>query len=266
MRSINNKGISLIGLIIVVLIIAVLATAIFLWINPVEIIGDAKDKKRTQDVALIARAIAEYTNDHGGALPILGNVSTTKQVLCASQSGSSLSCDGDSNSCVRIAHSDFYNNYMPELPIDPDKAADTDTGYYLEKDERGQLVVGACSTYGSDTVSTTPGILVSCDAYAGGYCWYLATGEDQDCDTTCAEYSLDCVTNITYGPDLDSGASCYAALGRAFGGTCGSECDETSSNFPPDIAADFSECHYQNSVFNCSQAPGLGYFSICPCQ
>ncbi|MBT6691052.1 type II secretion system protein [Candidatus Parcubacteria bacterium] len=263
----ERQGLTLVGLIMVTMIIVILGSAVFMWVDPVAKIGEAKDQRRREAVLMLAEAIAEYTHDHKGALPVLGSVvNGTKKVLCESQGGSNVSCSGDSADCLRIAHRDFYSDYLQQLPIDPDKSANTDTGYYLEKDSNGQLVVGACSTYGSSAITKTTSVSVSCLAYAGGYCWEIATATTDDCDAVCSDADKVCVEKVKYGPDVDSSGTAYCDLNMAFGAACGTVCFEASApGFTPANLADGSICGTRTTFFDCTNA-SAGYNNICPCE
>lgn len=253
------------GMIITVLVITVLVTAAFFWLDPLARIGTAKDERRRGDVNLISRAISDYVKDNKGALPVLGAVTTDKKTLCKEQGGTSLSCGGDSQVCIRIADPDFYSNYLGDLPLDPDKTANTDTGYYLQKDSDGNLVVGACSTYGSGTITATSGVKVTCDGYAGGYCWVADDADSHDCDTACSDVGLTCVSGVTYGPDTNSGGSDYCALNLALGGTC-DDCYTAASGDAPSISDDGVDCYIQTEVVPCDDVSDSFKFPVCPCE
>ncbi|RJQ33487.1 type II secretion system protein [Candidatus Parcubacteria bacterium] len=265
-KSQNNQGMSLLGLVIVVLIIAILGTAVFLWVDPAARVGGAKDQKREQDVLSISNAIADYVNDHQGALPVLGSVTTAKKTLCTVQGGSNITCGADTLPCLRIADEEFYDKYLWQLPIDPNKSANTDTGYYLQKDVNGKLVVGACSTYGSTAVTKITSVKVNCSAYGGGHCWYLGSSTNEDCDNVCADNGLVCIEKASYGSDVSSGGSGFCALNRALGGesVCGSGCTLTTTDSPGNYDGS-SSCIYREYPLDCSQKDS-NYFNLCPCQ
>jgi len=260
----NKNGFaSLINLIVTVAVIAVVATAAFVWIDPVERIGTAKDKRRTQDISILKNAIAQYANDHKGVLPILGDVDTNKKVICSTQSGSNLTCDGESQLCLTIDDSDFLAKYIGELPVDPDKSSATDSGYFLKKDSDNKLVVGACAKYGASPVVATTTTMVRCSAYGGGYCWNIS-GDNQTCDAYCSSINKECVDLVDYGP---SAGDTNCLLNLAFGDCdSGASCEAGSSNNPPKVVDDYSICYYQANPVDCSVAAGSGYFNICPCQ
>ena len=52
-------------------------------------------------------------------------------------------------------------------------------------------------------------IKVSCAAYGGGYCWYLGTTLNANCNAECLDIGLDCVTNAMYGPDRKSDGTVF---------------------------------------------------------
>jgi type II secretory pathway pseudopilin PulG len=264
----KKQGLTLVGMIMVTMILVILATAVFMWVDPVAKIGDTKDQRRQEAMLMLAEAISEYTYDHKGALPVLGSVTTsTKKVLCESQSGDDVSCGGDTARCLRIAHEDFYSNYLQQLPIDPDKSANTDTGYYLKKGSNNALLIGSCSSYGSEAIISTTSIKVTCDAYAGGYCWYSAPAADYSCDNTCVGIDKVCVDRAQYASDVDSDGVGFCALSRDIADSyyeCGSGCELTTTNSPGKIFG-ASACKYREYPIDCSRKDS-NYRNLCPCE
>ena len=64
----KQKGFTLIELIIVIAIIALLAAATFVAVNPAKRIGDANNAQRWSDVTAIADAWSTYVADNTGTL------------------------------------------------------------------------------------------------------------------------------------------------------------------------------------------------------
>lgn len=255
----NNIGFSLLSLMITVVLIVILSTLVFLWIDPLAQTGAAKDNARVQAVNVLAVAIKQYSNEHSGALPVLGSITTSsKKVLCSTQSGASVDCGLSSEACLRIADPDFYT-YIHQLPIDPDKTSEQDTGYYLQKDNvTGQLIVGVCNPYDT-AINKTFGLKVSCDAYAGGYCWKISDTASQNCNSVCSANGLTCVESVSYGPDVD----CALNLGLATSSTaCDTSCSSGSivGNYPS-----ATSCYYNTGPVSCT-ATVTSYLNICPCQ
>jgi type II secretory pathway pseudopilin PulG len=260
----NKKGFSMAQLIITVAVIAVLSASVLLWVDPLARIGTAKNKKRSQNIGILAAAIADYAGEHKGALPVLGAVTTDKKVLCSSQGGSNLSCDGDSQLCL-IVDSEFLN-YIGQLPRDPDKTSNADSGYYLQKDANGNLVVGACETYDSETITNLPNLKVSCAVYGGGYCWYLGDTINSTCDTACSALSLDCVKNISDVDDVDSSGTAFCGINKALTGDCGDSCTSAATSTPPWASDDSVECAIQDKISTCHTASGALKYPVCVCN
>jgi len=64
-----KKGFTLIELLIVIAIIAIIAGAVLVAINPAKRIGEANNSARWSELNSLASAIAQYTVDNGGAAP-----------------------------------------------------------------------------------------------------------------------------------------------------------------------------------------------------
>jgi len=259
----NYYGFTLVQLIVTMAVLLVLAAAVFSWVDPLARVGEAKNKRRIQDLNLLATALSNYAGDHNGVLPVLGTISTSKKVLCSSQGGSNLSCAGDSQLCLTV--DDGFDKYLGALPIDPDKSSAADTGYYLQKDASNNLIIGSCSSYNSETISNNPRLKVSCSAYGGGYCWYLGATLNVDCDTVCAANNLSCVKNITYGPDKNAGGTAFCRLNKDLAGDCSSTCVSASAGSPP-YASGSADCGIQTGTVTCNQSPGALNYAICACD
>lgn len=260
----NYAGFTLPQLIITLSVVLILAASVVFWLDPLARIGDAKDKRRKNDIAMIADALSDYSKDHKGRLPILGVVNTYKKVLCASQSGSNLSCDGTSQLCLTV-DDDFYK-YLGQLPVDPDKTSTADTGYYLIKDDDGTLEVGACDTYGSDEISLDTRIEVNCARYGGGYCWYKASSYNLDCDAVCAGLGLNCVDNFRYGADVDSNNDLFCMLNKSFVVNCQTTCSAAATSTPPRISSAGENCTAQLQSSTCYTPVGASYYALCACE
>ncbi|MFA5126605.1 MAG: prepilin-type N-terminal cleavage/methylation domain-containing protein [Patescibacteria group bacterium] len=166
----NNKGFTLIELIIVVAIIALLAAATFVAINPAKRVGDANDAKRWQDITSIADAFMAYAVDHSGSYVTTTDGSTALSttnidwIIQAdtpniSPSYIGVTCPGTTNLSVagRVINLGglITAGYIGTMPGDPvTSGADTastatNTRYWMHVYATGKLEVGACNKYGS---------------------------------------------------------------------------------------------------------------------
>jgi len=83
----NNakKGFTLIELLVVIAIVAVLAVTVILTLNPAQLLRQARDSNRTQDLSTMKSAISLYLADVSS--PSLGT-----STLCYGHTSSSVSC------------------------------------------------------------------------------------------------------------------------------------------------------------------------------
>ncbi|MFA6466982.1 MAG: prepilin-type N-terminal cleavage/methylation domain-containing protein [Patescibacteria group bacterium] len=262
----NKQGFTMVELIVVVAVLLVLSAAVFSWIDPLARVGEAKNKRRIQDINLLSAALANYATAHEGVLPVLGSISTNKKVLCSVQGGSNLSCAGVSQLCLTV-DDDFYK-YLGALPYDPDKTSAVDTGYYLQKDASNNLIVGSCAAYNSEVITKKPNLKVSCPAYGGGYCWYAATEDTINCNQVCSNINLDCVDGAKAILDVDAGGNPFCALQKNISASyCTAGCGlSTAVGFPPMFNSQ-PACDVQiTGPLNCEFVMDQGDSPICPCQ
>lgn len=243
-------------LVIIVSIILVIGTAVTIWVDPVEKIGWAKDNRRFQDVMTLSNAFTDYADKHHGALPILGEVSTTPRVICNTQSGVALDCGGSIEYCLKIDDDSFFTKNITSLPLDPDKTSDSDTGYYIKKDANDFIVIGSCN-YNEAVVNHLLTIRATCDAYGGGYCWY-SSSDSNNCNTKCATNGLVCAS-------LSEAADALCLISDSLNSTYScSTCAAGASSEPPSWNAS-NACTYQVGVLDCAVGTS-GTYSVCPCK
>jgi prepilin-type N-terminal cleavage/methylation domain-containing protein len=128
----KNKGFTLIELLVVIAIIAILATVVFVALDPVTRFADARDSRRWNDVNSILTAVHEYIVDNDGTLPA---GLTTGQA--ATELGSCGTCDDLSTPLAK---------YLKSIPQDPKGGTSVNTKYTVAVDANNIITVAATAS------------------------------------------------------------------------------------------------------------------------
>jgi len=265
----NQKGINLLSLIISITVLLVLSAIVFFSIDPVTRITAARDSVRKQDVLIIAQALDSYVQKNQGIMPTATAITTDKKVICSSES--SLSCDGDTQTCVVIHDdntSDFFANYLRQWPVDPAKAGDTDTGYYLTINANGNLTVGACASTTINYISSVKPVAYvdpdACGGYDdGSYCWYGASLTTETCDDVCSGQGTTCSADAGWDDD----DSCTIAEEVFGANACDSAClPSQSGTHLPGKYNGLAICASRDSASATCSAGGGSYLRLCACN
>lgn len=161
----KRHGFTLIELIIVVAIIALLAAATFVAINPAKRIGDAQNAQRWADVTAIADAFATYMADNSGSTPTssyTGSGSLETNAFMVATTTVSEHAVNSSHCTATTTDEEFIalqalvtGGYIGQIPKDPTWTYgdhNDHTQYYLQYSSTGAITVGACETYNSAVI------------------------------------------------------------------------------------------------------------------
>jgi type IV pilus assembly protein PilA len=140
MSKTNNKGFTLIEILIVVGIIAVLATVVLVAVNPSRQFKLARDTQRTSNVNAILNAVTQNVAEHKGLFTCNGTSTPISSSATVIKSGSG---GLDIAKCI-------VPDYISSLPFDPSitgahytSTSDYDTGYVLYKDSDGRITASS---------------------------------------------------------------------------------------------------------------------------
>lgn len=156
----RRKGFTLIELLIVIAIIGILAAIILVAVDPAKRLRQSRDARRSAEVNALLNAVLNYTVDNKGHLPsqiasatagdayIIGTATTTTPTVTACPS----SAAGTGTGGIRDLTTDLVDNYIAEIPVDPEGAngsgdsySASQSGYYVIRTTNGRVEVGSCN-------------------------------------------------------------------------------------------------------------------------
>ena len=148
----NQRGFTLLEVLLVVAIIAILAGIVIIAINPSKNLGDTRNSQRSSDVTTILNAVYQYALDNNGALP--SSITTTATEIC-STTGASCTTPATIDLGVLTTN----GKYVVSIPKDPQCPAvclSNGAGYTIMKDATtGRVTVAAPDAEQSKTISVT---------------------------------------------------------------------------------------------------------------
>ncbi len=130
----NQKGFTLIEILLVVAAIAILAGIVIVAINPGKQLGDTRNAQRQSDVTTILNATYQYSIDNNGVLP--AGITGTSTEVCASGAAS---CVGFIDLSVLTAN----GKYLVGIPSEPQKVNANGAGYMINQNSSGRIIVVA---------------------------------------------------------------------------------------------------------------------------
>ncbi|MFV1917304.1 MAG: type II secretion system protein [Patescibacteria group bacterium] len=153
MEKKRSAGFTVIELLIVIGIIAMLASTLAVVINPARQLAKARDTERETDLYGILAAVYQYQAEHSGALPDTdGNPQT-------SNFPTNPVCIGTDPGCYDLASAgdtgeEVVPVYMAAIPADPKTGTVGDTQYIIFLDANNRLVASASGeTKGTITIT-----------------------------------------------------------------------------------------------------------------
>ena len=149
----TKKAFTLIEILLVIGMIAVLATVVFVALDPAKRFRDARDAKRSTDAQSILSAVQTFIIDNQGSLP--AGLTTTEKQIGTAATGCAISTGG----CAVSGVADCINlttplaKYLKTIPIDPSGGTASLTRYSIGMDANGIVTVKACGVEGGTNIS-----------------------------------------------------------------------------------------------------------------
>jgi prepilin-type N-terminal cleavage/methylation domain-containing protein len=154
----GQAGFTLIELIIVIAVIALLAAATFVAVNPAKRIGDANNAQRWSDVTAMADAWTLYLADNSGTAASTTITDGVTYTIATTTGGtfSADACTVTTTTALASLDTLVTSGYIGQIPIDPEMTSPIDrTDYYFYTDSTGIIKIGACEVYNSVDIEVT---------------------------------------------------------------------------------------------------------------
>lgn len=146
----NQKGFTLLEILLVVAAIAILAGIVIIAINPGKQLGDTRNAQREADVNTILNAIYQYSIDNNGTLPGETYLTGTPTEICAANVATS-TCESDG--LIPINEVVWAEKYIVDLPSDPSGNCDTNgICYQISTTTNGRVVITAPDAEQGETI------------------------------------------------------------------------------------------------------------------
>ena len=150
----QQKGFTLIEILVVIGIIAVLAAIVIIAINPARQFAQARESQRVSNVDSILDAIGQRMADNKGVFA----ASSSCPIISISSTSSIDGAAGGSG--LDLATNCLVPTYIPTLPSDPSNPTPPSTGYTVSVDSNGRTTVCAPNAVepaiaGSKTICVT---------------------------------------------------------------------------------------------------------------
>jgi prepilin-type N-terminal cleavage/methylation domain-containing protein len=141
MKHRNQKGFTLLEILLVVAAIAVLAGIVIVAINPGKQLADTRNSQRRSDVTAILNSVYQYSIDNTGTLP----ASIAEQADCTGTATAEI-CKTGAASCTGLVDLSVLTasqKYLTQMPTDPTGATTNGAGYHIVKSANGRVTVCA---------------------------------------------------------------------------------------------------------------------------
>ena len=167
-KTIKHKtqaGFTLLEVLLVVAIIAILAGIVIIAINPGKNLGDTRNSQRSADVNTIINSLYQYAVDNNGSFPGTGGTRTGAAAIPQAPTAAVEICNQTTATCTGLVDLNVLSlagKYVVSIPKDPQApngcssgCGANGTGYTVQKDANGRLIVTSMAAEQGKTISVT---------------------------------------------------------------------------------------------------------------
>ncbi len=159
MRKAISKGFTLIELLVVISILAILATVVFVALNPSQRFIDARNSRRWTDVDNYLSAVHTCIVDNGGsATPCVGTLTAAtvyEIVNTGIATGCQTSCPAATAEASCAVLDTTLASYLKSMPSDPGGVTTDHTEYSISVNAAGLYTIGSCSAEDGETIEVS---------------------------------------------------------------------------------------------------------------
>lgn len=137
----QQKGFTLIEVLLVVAILAILAGIVILAINPQKQLREAHISQRKADTNTILSAVYQYSIDNKGSMPGSNTPTAPTAAIEICTSTISATCTGASLADMSALIS--AQTYLTAIPVDPAGNVTNGAGYTIQKSANGRISITA---------------------------------------------------------------------------------------------------------------------------
>jgi prepilin-type N-terminal cleavage/methylation domain-containing protein len=173
-REKGSDGFTLIELLIVVAIIAILASVVFVALNPLQRFQDSRDADRNRDILSIFEAVKVDQIDGGGYYHTnISSLSAGSVYMIVDGTAMTSGCDDNNLNCDTAVSSDSScadlsflrtEGYFGSIPVSSEGIVEWDdgningeegTGYTISRSTDNIITIRACESENSTEISTS---------------------------------------------------------------------------------------------------------------
>lgn len=147
-------------ILVVVALIAILATITFIAINPAQNFQDTRNTQRSSHVGQILNAVSQYLSEEGNTVGDFTVLDDAGVATAMPACGVGVAIIGDtpvaaSGDVYADLDNDLVDQYIVGIPVDPQTGDAADTGYTICEEGSGRITIAAPDAEDGEVISVS---------------------------------------------------------------------------------------------------------------